>query len=257
MTTIHLKIIALVTMIIDHTGYMIFPEFFILRLIGRISFPIYAFFIVEGIKYTSNIYNYIRRLLLLGIICQIGFYLSNIIGEGSSIDFKTLNILFTLSFGALGIYFYEKYKILNNNILKYSYLIGFMVFADLLNADYGKWGVLLIYIFYFLGTAPIVGILWVILKNNILAYMIVLPFNIFYIQDGMSVSEGIKILYSILEVSLFTMISFFIIDYYNKNKELNKNKLTSKQKSISQKFFYISYPLHFIILYIIKILINK
>ncbi|MCF0110995.1 MAG: hypothetical protein HUJ58_03775, partial [Erysipelotrichaceae bacterium] len=47
LTSYHLKWIALVTMTIDHIGYFLFPRYKILRIIGRIAFPLYAFLCAE------------------------------------------------------------------------------------------------------------------------------------------------------------------------------------------------------------------
>ena len=49
-----LKIIACITMLIDHIGYYLLPNVGVLRLIGRLTFPIFAFLISEGAKYTKN-----------------------------------------------------------------------------------------------------------------------------------------------------------------------------------------------------------
>ena len=49
-----LKIIGAITMLIDHMGVVLFPGIAILRIIGRISFPIFAFMIAEGCRYTKN-----------------------------------------------------------------------------------------------------------------------------------------------------------------------------------------------------------
>ena len=49
-----LKIIAAIAMTVDHIGVVIFPNFAILRIIGRIAFPIFAFMIAEGCRYTKK-----------------------------------------------------------------------------------------------------------------------------------------------------------------------------------------------------------
>ena len=54
-----LKIIAAFAMLIDHVGIMFFPTVAIYRIIGRISFPIFAFMIAEGCRYTRNKLKYI------------------------------------------------------------------------------------------------------------------------------------------------------------------------------------------------------
>ena len=53
-----LKVIAAITMTVDHIGVIFFPSSNILRIIGRIAFPIFAFMIAEGCKYTKNKFRY-------------------------------------------------------------------------------------------------------------------------------------------------------------------------------------------------------
>lgn len=66
-----LKIIAAVTMLIDHFGMIFFPQEVIFRIIGRLAFPIFAFMISEGARYTKNKLKYILTVGVLGVICQI------------------------------------------------------------------------------------------------------------------------------------------------------------------------------------------
>ncbi len=68
-----LKVIACVTMLCDHVGAYLFPEVRILRIIGRLAFPIFAFFIAEGCRYTRH---KLKRFLLvfgLAVICEVAY----------------------------------------------------------------------------------------------------------------------------------------------------------------------------------------
>lgn len=65
-----LKLIAMVTMLIDHCGKMLFPQYRIMRVIGRIAFPIYAYCIAAGCVYTRNPLRYFKRIVLLALISQ-------------------------------------------------------------------------------------------------------------------------------------------------------------------------------------------
>lgn len=69
-----LKIIAAVCMLIDHVGVMLFPELTVLRIIGRLSFPIFAFMIAEGCRYTRNRLRYFLTIFCLAAVCQIVYY---------------------------------------------------------------------------------------------------------------------------------------------------------------------------------------
>lgn len=70
-----LKIIAMVTMLIDHIGVVLFPDVAVLRIIGRMAFPIYAFLIGEGCRYTRNKWKYLRNILITATIFQVVHFL--------------------------------------------------------------------------------------------------------------------------------------------------------------------------------------
>ena len=73
-TSNQLKIIALIAMTIDHIGVQIFPEIKILRIIGRIAFPIFAYMIAEGCKYTKNRKKYLLTMISMAVICQFVYF---------------------------------------------------------------------------------------------------------------------------------------------------------------------------------------
>ena len=70
-----LKIIACVAMAIDHMGYMIFPSQKIFRIIGRIAYPIFAYFLAKGCYYTKNRLKRFLTLFIFAVVCQTGYYL--------------------------------------------------------------------------------------------------------------------------------------------------------------------------------------
>ncbi len=71
-----LKIIAMLTMLVDHIGVQLFPECIILRIIGRLSLPIFAYMIAEGCLHTRNRPKYLLLIALLGLGCQIVYYVA-------------------------------------------------------------------------------------------------------------------------------------------------------------------------------------
>lgn len=96
MTGNTLKIIAAIAMLIDHVGLMFFPEIALFRIIGRLAFPIFAFMIAEGCKYTRSRLRYFLQLFGLALGCQIVYF----IADGS----MYLSVLFTFSLAVLTIF---------------------------------------------------------------------------------------------------------------------------------------------------------
>ena len=90
-----LKIIACISMLTDHIGYVLFPELEVFRIIGRIAMPIFAFFIGEGCLYTRDKKKYFLRVFLLGTICQAVYIAESLITNSGSGFY--LNILLTFS----------------------------------------------------------------------------------------------------------------------------------------------------------------
>lgn len=65
-----LKVIAMIAMLCDHAGKMLFPQYRIMRIIGRMAFPIYAYCLAVGCVYTKNPLRYLGRIVLLALISQ-------------------------------------------------------------------------------------------------------------------------------------------------------------------------------------------
>ena len=99
-----LKIIACLTMLIDHIGFLLLPDLMWLRYIGRLSMPLFAFFIAEGCRYSSNKLRYFLQIFLLGVACQ-SVYIAEQAIFGSVRSFY-LNILLTFSLSILLAYAY-------------------------------------------------------------------------------------------------------------------------------------------------------
>ena len=69
-----LKIIALVAMTCDHVGLQLLPQIGLLRIIGRLALPIYAYMIAEGCRYTRDRRRYLGRMLALAAVCQAVYF---------------------------------------------------------------------------------------------------------------------------------------------------------------------------------------
>ncbi len=234
MTSFVLKLIAMITMVIDHVADAYFKKTTAVNLIGRIAFPIFAFQISEGYAHTKNLKKYFLRLFLFAIISQIPFMLFRSIFAND----VRLNIFFTLFFGMLAIFAYDNItkSSLNliknntiNNCIKYSIavfpaiVIGFL--AEFLKFDYGFFGIAIIFIFY-------------IFKNNKILMSIFFSIACI-INYGISIfMYGYNYLYVLL--CLFTILPIVFILLYN-----------GKQGKKIKYFLYAFYPVHLLIIYFI------
>ncbi len=130
-----LKIIAAVAMFLDHMGMLLFPENLAFRYVGRLAFPIFAFMIAEGCRYTRNRLRYWGGMTSLAAVCQIVYFLF----DGS----LYLCILVTFSLAVLTIYALDRLKgapNLLNALIFLSCVAGVYVLNQLFTIDYGFWG---------------------------------------------------------------------------------------------------------------------
>lgn len=142
-----LKIIAALSMLIDHIGVILLPGVEALRIIGRISFPIFAFMIAEGCAKTHSKRRYFLSVFALGAACQVVYYLY----DGSTY----LGILITFSLSILLIYSLQDLKetLFDDTKCRSRRLTALLVFPLLVAAvyllncyftiDYGFWGCML------------------------------------------------------------------------------------------------------------------
>lgn len=71
-----LKLIAALAMLADHAGILLFPAATWLRVVGRLAFPIFAFMIAEGCRYTRSRARYLGGILALGVACQVVYFVA-------------------------------------------------------------------------------------------------------------------------------------------------------------------------------------
>ncbi|MBQ9262762.1 MAG: hypothetical protein IJ189_00960 [Clostridia bacterium] len=133
-----LKVLAIVFMIIDHAGAVFFPQYRDMRLIGRIAFPLFCWCLVVGCCYTSNIWKYALRILVVGLISQPCFML------GLGHEWYQLNVFATLLLGVLAIAGIQK-KWRGSHI--WAPILAILA-ACAVQMDYGWRGVALILMLY-------------------------------------------------------------------------------------------------------------
>lgn len=222
MSTFILKIIAIIAMLLDHTGYIIFNNFSFLNYIGRLAFPIFAFLITEGYLHTSNLRKYLYRLTIFTAISQIPYMLFTSTFNNNTFG---LNIFFTLILGLICIIVYEKS---NNKILGFMFVILSAILAQLLPFDYGWFGIAIMFIFHIFKNKPLMLNLYFIIATFInFLFKFVVTSNTIY-----------------LAVILFTCFALIPINLYNGKKGKNIKYL-----------FYVFYPLHLVLLYILNFII--
>ena len=177
-----LKLIAIITMLIDHLAHHILryddafmqvlftigdramTAYFLLRLIGRLSFPIFAFLIVEGFQHTHDRRKYGRNLLVCALLSELPW---NLVHTGTW-HYWGQNVVFTLFLGFLGLCAMERYAADKRRMALW--LIGLLAVSIVLRADYGCIGYGFILMLYVLrrnrivqavvGTSLISGIQW-------------------------------------------------------------------------------------------------
>ncbi len=143
-----LKIIAVIIMLIDHTASVFLENdpvvlfriagrgitlYFIMRTIGRIAFPIFAFLLAEGFHYTSDRRKYGIRLLIFALISEIPW---NLVHSGK-LFYSGQNVFFTLLLGYLGLCVIEDLKTSPKKTKGIALLFILFVISILLRADYG------------------------------------------------------------------------------------------------------------------------
>lgn len=138
-----LKMIAIVTMAIDHIGAVLFPQYEIFRIIGRIAFPIFAFTLVEGFLHTRNVKEYMMRLGLLAIISEIPFDLAFF---GTPLDLRHQNVFYTLFLGIAMLYLMLKTI---SRVKQVFIMIGMLLLSEFLRTDYNSAGLFMIYFYYY------------------------------------------------------------------------------------------------------------
>ncbi len=219
MSAFVLKIIAMVTMIIDHMSVVFLQDNLTLlrigRSIGRLAFPIFCFLIVEGYHHTKNVWKYMLRLLIFAVISEVPF---DMMADGKFAAWENFNVLWTLLFGLLAITLVDllKQKFYPMQMGIYTILSCIVIFAtglgaEFLGTDYGMFGVVVILIMFFA-------------RGHVLVmaagFAIV---SIFYYQWNVT--------------PYFAIFAFIPIYFYNGKKGPDDKKL-----------FYLVYPVHMAIL---------
>ncbi len=149
-----LKLIACLSMFMDHLGAVCFSGMMGFRIIGRLAFPIYCFLLVEGAVHTHDMKKYILRMGIFALISEVPFDLAfyhRLVYTGHQ------NVFFTLGLGLLAIWFLEhpiEQLDIPDVLYKLLVIIAAGLIAEFFNTDYGFTGIAVICIFYYLRGQP-------------------------------------------------------------------------------------------------------
>lgn len=251
MSSMALRLIALVTMLLDHIGSVFradLPEwlYITLRLTGRLAMPIFCFLIAEGLFHTRSAPRYLARMFVFAILSEIPFDLAF---SGTLWNIEEQNVFFTLTLGLAAIAVFDWMLGLG--------LTHIVVFVPILSAaaawflrtDYSLFGVYFIFVFYICRNKT---------KPLIAAFSAgVLALAVYVYQPGTVFAQ--------LTVMHMGALAF-ILRYNGKPgalpglgrrqaseppADLPRAKKTTAA-FVSQMAFYAFYPAHLLILYIIR-----
>ena len=219
-----IKILAIIFMTIDHVGLVLFENNLILRSIGRLSYPLFAFMLAEGCFYTKNKLKHFLLVFILALVCQITVFVYS--GEVQH------NILITFSMAILVIYAYQVFENNKTFISSFPLVISIIVVYGLnyiipsftktkgFNLDYRFMGAMLPLLIYMFKDFR--------LKLLVTAIGLVL----------LSLELG--------SIQWFSLLSLIILFFYDGKK----GKLKLKY------MFYIYYPLHLLLIYGISLILG-
>lgn len=260
MSYLGLKCLAVFLMLLDHIGVLTGNLF--LRAVGRICFPIFAFLISNGLKYTHNKIKYTAKIFAFACISEIPF---DLVFEEKINFFSFDNIFFTLFLGMIFLisfdFLKEKFKAskITAVILSLPMLCLVVFIPTIISCDYGVFGVLTVIAF---------GVLDV--HDNYQRIILIFALSIFscinlyrFILYNIFCEFGIKTTSSFLLTKITTekfpvkwqllqllrLLAIIPISLYNGKSGQPKNKTVKKIVSYS---FYCFYPVHLLVMYFVS-----
>ena len=218
-----LKLIAIISMLIDHVGGNLFPQYPAFRWIGRLAFPIFAYCLTVGLLYTRDIKKYILRLSVFALISQ-PFYIFATHPWDWQAEWMNLNIFFILVVSLVAMW--------GLHTQKWWLLVAMFLLASLVNFDYSSQGIILMLIFYFCRNKPAMGA-----GLYVLTWLPALWSG--YLEDPLSVVIGGHA----INWTVFGLLSVFPIFIP-----------THTGVKIPKWFFYGFYPAHLAVIGVIRVI---
>lgn len=145
MSSFALHIWAMLLMLCDHLQLTLLPDLPILRCVGRLAFPLFAFMAVEGYLHTRSLKKYLLRLLMLAVISEVPF---DLLVSGSVFDPMHQNVIWTIILGLCCIRAFENISADLKKMLSAVVIIASLAAAIIARVDYSSAGVLTLLAFY-------------------------------------------------------------------------------------------------------------
>jgi len=149
-----LKILAMISMVLDHVGDLFFPGATWMRAAGRLAMPLFAFCIAEGYAHTRDRRKYLLRMGIFALISEIPFDLA----FESRIGLSHQNIMLTFFLSILALMLYDRIRggegTDGAQIPAWKTALGVLAvgaiaaLALLLKADYTIFAVISVFLFY-------------------------------------------------------------------------------------------------------------
>lgn len=218
-----LKLFACITMLVDHYGAILAPWELSYRVIGRLSFPVFCFLLAEGAHRTKSPGKYALRLLIAAVISELPFDYAFF----GKVFWYHQNVMFTLLLGLMAILAVEKTRFF---WLKPLVALPFLIAAEFLESDYGMHGVLLMLLFGVTYHLP--GKNWIQAIGMLLIFADMSGVILFTVL-GVDVTLQMVGALAILPIAMYS----------------GKKRIYSKPV---QWGFYLFYPLHLLILLLMR-----
>lgn len=216
-----LKTIACVTMLLDHIGAVFLPgyyTYYILRILGRIAFPIYCFLLAEGVHYTRDSRKYALRLGLAALAAEIPFDLAFY----GKMTWAHQSVMVTLLLGFAALKIWKAWPIWS----RVPMAVVLALTAEWMNTDYGAWGVVLILVFGIFRTQP--------------RWQLALTLTVVLLAMD---SVSVPFLFDI-PIEMFALLALIPISLYSGEKR--------GQGRGMQFLFYSFYPVHLLFLWVLE-----
>ena len=217
-----LKLIAIISMTVDHVGSVFFPQYPAFRWVGRMAFPLFCYCMTVGMLYTQDIKKYALRLGAFALISQpfwiLAFNADDILG-----NLLNLNIFFTLLVSLLAAWGFQARK--------WWLFIAGVVLLNAVNFDYAMTGLVLMLIFYLCRNKPLLG--------AVLYTLSYLP-----ALWGGSPEDPLALRIGGLAVGfeIFALLALPFIEIH-----------THVEPKIPKWFFYLYYPAHLLAIYLLQL----